>query len=141
MSRGRRRLTHRRPVRFVTGASGHEIRPATRRAPPTRPASQALPTYLQADLADPADAYAAACGHDAVIHAAAISEPMRNTPHTVFQNNLKNAGALVLLIAGSSLSSRARRRTGARDRRLDVHAAKIVAAALDAERAMLVTSR
>ena len=27
-------------------------------------------------------------GHDAVIHAAAIPEPTRNPPHTVFQNNL-----------------------------------------------------
>src|SRR3954463_4265116 len=44
--------------------------------------------YLQADLTSPGDAFAAVRACDAVIHAAAIPEPTRNPPHTVFQNNL-----------------------------------------------------
>ena len=44
--------------------------------------------YIQADLTDAGDAFAAVRGHDAVIHAAALPEPTRNPPHAVFQNNL-----------------------------------------------------
>src|SRR3954453_20327447 len=44
--------------------------------------------YLQADLTDAGDAFAAVRGHDAVIHAAALPEPTRNPAHRVFQNNL-----------------------------------------------------
>ena len=43
---------------------------------------------MQADLTDAGDAFAVVRGHDAVIHAAAIPEPTRNPPHTVFHNNL-----------------------------------------------------
>ena len=44
--------------------------------------------YVQADLTSAGDAYAVVRGHDAVVHAAAIPEPTRNAPHTVFSNNL-----------------------------------------------------
>jgi UDP-glucose 4-epimerase len=44
--------------------------------------------YLQADLSDAGDAFSAVRGHDAVIHAAALPEPTRNTAATVFRNNL-----------------------------------------------------
>jgi nucleoside-diphosphate-sugar epimerase len=44
--------------------------------------------YKQGDLTDAGDAYAIVRGHDAVVHAAAIPEPTRNAPHTVFHNNL-----------------------------------------------------
>src|SRR5690349_2212022 len=44
--------------------------------------------YLQADLTEAGDAFAAVRGCDAVIHTAAIPEPTRNTPHTVFRNNV-----------------------------------------------------
>jgi UDP-glucose 4-epimerase len=44
--------------------------------------------YFQADLTDAGEAFAAVRGHDAVIHAAALPEPTRNAPHTVFGNNL-----------------------------------------------------
>jgi UDP-glucose 4-epimerase len=44
--------------------------------------------YVQANLCEAGDAYFAARGQDAVVHAAAIPEPTRNPPHAVFQNNL-----------------------------------------------------
>jgi UDP-glucose 4-epimerase len=44
--------------------------------------------YVQADLTDAGDAYAVVRGAEAVVHAAAIPEPTKNTPHHVFQNNL-----------------------------------------------------
>ncbi len=44
--------------------------------------------YIQADLTDAGDAFAVARGCDAVIHCAALPEPTRNPPHTVFRNNL-----------------------------------------------------
>jgi nucleoside-diphosphate-sugar epimerase len=44
--------------------------------------------YFQADLSDAGDAFAAVRGHDVVIHCAALPEPTRNPPHTVFRNNL-----------------------------------------------------
>lgn len=46
------------------------------------------PEYRQADLTDAGDAFAVVRGHDAVIHAAAIPDPLHHPPHTVFQNNL-----------------------------------------------------
>jgi nucleoside-diphosphate-sugar epimerase len=44
--------------------------------------------YIQADLAVAGDAFAAVRGQDVVIHCAALPEPTRNAPHTVFANNL-----------------------------------------------------
>src|SRR3954451_17450287 len=44
--------------------------------------------YVQADLTDAGDAFAAVRGHDVVIHCAALPEPTRNAPSTVFRNNL-----------------------------------------------------
>jgi nucleoside-diphosphate-sugar epimerase len=46
------------------------------------------PPYLQADLTNPGDAFAAVRGMEAVVHAAAIPDPTHNPPATVFQNNL-----------------------------------------------------
>jgi UDP-glucose 4-epimerase len=46
------------------------------------------PGYRQADLTNAGDAFAVVRGHDAVIHAAAIPDPLHHPPHTVFQNNL-----------------------------------------------------
>jgi nucleoside-diphosphate-sugar epimerase len=46
------------------------------------------PEYRQADLTNAGDAYAVVRGQDAVIHAAAIPDPLHHPPHTVFQNNL-----------------------------------------------------
>ena len=44
--------------------------------------------YIQADLADPGDAFAVARGQDVAIHCAALPEPTRNPGHVVFRNNL-----------------------------------------------------
>jgi nucleoside-diphosphate-sugar epimerase len=44
--------------------------------------------YVQADLSDAGDAFAVVRGHDVVIHCAALPEPTRNPPHTVFRNNV-----------------------------------------------------
>jgi UDP-glucose 4-epimerase len=51
-------------------------------------APEGAAAYVQADLADAGDAFAAVRGHDAVIHAAAIPDPTHHPPHRVFQNNL-----------------------------------------------------
>jgi UDP-glucose 4-epimerase len=45
-------------------------------------------SYIQADLTDLGDAFAAVRGHDVVVHCAALPEPTRNNPSTVFRNNL-----------------------------------------------------
>ena len=76
----------------ATGAAlmeaGHDVR-ATDLLPPVfeRP-EEGEPDYFQANLTDAGDAFAAVRGAEAVVHAAAIPEPTRNPPHTVFQNNL-----------------------------------------------------
>ena len=44
--------------------------------------------YQQGDLTDAGDAFALVRGHDAVVHTAAIPDPMHNPPHVVFGNNL-----------------------------------------------------
>ena len=46
------------------------------------------PPYVQADLTDAGAAFAVVRGHDAVVHAAAIPDPLHNPPHVVFSNNL-----------------------------------------------------
>ena len=68
--------------------AGHDVR-ATDLLPPVfeRP-EEGEPDYFQANLTDAGDAFAAVRGAEAVVHAAAIPEPTRNPPHTVFQNNL-----------------------------------------------------
>jgi nucleoside-diphosphate-sugar epimerase len=49
------------------------------------------PTYQQADLTSPGDAFAVVRGHDAIVHAAAIPDPQHHPPHHVFSNNLMAA--------------------------------------------------
>lgn len=44
--------------------------------------------YQMADLTDAGEAYAVIRGADAVVHAAAIPDPLHNPPHVVFGNNL-----------------------------------------------------
>ncbi len=68
--------------------AGHDVR-ATDLLPPVfeRPMG-GEPDYFQADLTDAGDAYAVVRTAEAVVHAAAIPEPTRNPPHSVFQNNL-----------------------------------------------------
>src|SRR3954471_22656772 len=68
--------------------AGHDVTALDVGAPVFEAPEPGAPQYLQADLSDAGDAFAAVRGHDAVIHAAAIPEPTRNPPHRVFQNNL-----------------------------------------------------
>src|SRR5215210_1689484 len=68
--------------------AGHEVTALDLGAPVFEAPESGAPRYLQADLTDAGDAFAAVRGHDAVIHAAAIPEPTRNPPHRVFGNNL-----------------------------------------------------
>jgi UDP-glucose 4-epimerase len=72
-------------------AAGHEVTACDLGAPVFEAAPPGAPRYVRADLTDAGDAFAVVRGHDAVIHAAAIPEPTRNPPHTVFQNNLMSA--------------------------------------------------
>jgi nucleoside-diphosphate-sugar epimerase len=44
--------------------------------------------YRQADLTDAGACYALAAGCDAVVHTAAIPQPIHNAPHVVFANNM-----------------------------------------------------
>jgi UDP-glucose 4-epimerase len=72
-------------------AAGHEVTACDLGAPVFEAPAPGAPAYVQADLTDAGDAFAVVRGHDAVIHAAAIPEPTRNPPHTVFRNNLMSA--------------------------------------------------
>jgi UDP-glucose 4-epimerase len=68
--------------------AGHEVTALDLGPPVFEAKPPGAPRYLQADLTDAGDAFAAVRGHDAVIHAAAIPEPTRNPAHRVFANNL-----------------------------------------------------
>ena len=68
--------------------AGHEVTALDLGPPVFEAPVPGAPRYLQADLTDAGDAFAAVRDHDAVIHAAAIPEPTRNPPHRVFANNL-----------------------------------------------------
>lgn len=68
--------------------AGHEVT-ATDLLPPTFEAD--LPgdaPYVRADLTDAGAADAVVRGHDAVVHAAAIPDPLHDPPHVVLRTNL-----------------------------------------------------
>ena len=67
--------------------AGHEVTGCDL-APPVYEGGDSGAHYVQADLSDPGDAFAVVRGQDVVIHCAALPEPTRNAPHTVFRNNL-----------------------------------------------------
>ena len=69
-------------------AAGHDVLAVDLGRPTYERADAGAAGYLQADLTDPGDAFAAVRGADAVVHAAAIPEPTQNTPSTVFRTNL-----------------------------------------------------
>jgi UDP-glucose 4-epimerase len=70
-------------------AAGHAVRatdltrPVWDRAEPGEPED-----YWQVDLTDAGSAHAVVEGCDAVVHTAAIPQPIHNPPHVVFGNNL-----------------------------------------------------
>jgi UDP-glucose 4-epimerase len=69
-------------------AAGHDVTACDLGAPVFERPEPGREAYVQADLTDAGQAFALVRGHDAVIHAAAIPEPTRNSAHVVFQNNL-----------------------------------------------------
>jgi UDP-glucose 4-epimerase len=82
---------HGKVGRYTTAAlldAGHEVLGVDLTRPTFERADPGTARYLQADLTDPGDAFAAVRGADAVVHAAAIPEPTQNAPHTVFRTNL-----------------------------------------------------
>ena len=67
--------------------AGHDVTASDLGAPEfERPLPGA--EYLQADLTDAGEAFAAIRGRDAVIHSAAIPAPTANPGHVVFHNNI-----------------------------------------------------
>ena len=70
-------------------AAGYDVRatdlalPTWDRADPGEPED-----YWQADLTDAGAAYALARDCDAIVHTAAIPQPIHNPPHVVFGNNI-----------------------------------------------------
>jgi UDP-glucose 4-epimerase len=68
--------------------AGHSVTACDLGPPVFERAPEGAPRYIQADLADAGDAFAAMRGQDAVVHAAAIPDPTHNPPQRVFQNNL-----------------------------------------------------
>jgi nucleoside-diphosphate-sugar epimerase len=69
-------------------AAGHEVRACDLAPPGWDRDPEGAPEYWQADLTDAGSAYAAVRGCDAVVHAAAIPQPVKHPPHVVFGNNL-----------------------------------------------------
>jgi UDP-glucose 4-epimerase len=66
--------------------AGHEVTASDR----LTPNFERTPTvrYLQAELRDAGETFAAVRGHEVVIHASAVPDPSQNTPHAVFHNNV-----------------------------------------------------
>src|SRR5215216_5774029 len=68
--------------------AGHDVTALDLGAPVFEGGLPGAAAYWQADLTDAGDAFAAVRGHDAVIHAAAIPDPVHGPAHRVFRNNL-----------------------------------------------------
>jgi UDP-glucose 4-epimerase len=69
-------------------AAGHDVTASDLAAPEFERDEPGQAAYVQADLTDAGQAFAAVRGHDAVIHAAAIPAPTANPAHVVFHNNI-----------------------------------------------------
>jgi nucleoside-diphosphate-sugar epimerase len=68
--------------------AGHEVTALDLGTPVFEGGLPGAAAYLQADLTDAGDAFAAVRGHEAVVHSAAIPDPVHSPAHRVFQNNL-----------------------------------------------------
>lgn len=69
-------------------SAGHEVT-ATDLLPPEHERDLPdQPMYLRADMTDAGAAYAVVDGHDAVVHAAAIPDPLHDPPLAVFRTNV-----------------------------------------------------
>ncbi|MEV0201010.1 NAD(P)-dependent oxidoreductase [Nonomuraea sp. NPDC050691] len=68
--------------------SGHEVTAVDLDRPVFERPAPGEPRYVQADLTDAGQAFAAIREAEAVVHTAAIPAPTSHPPHVVFQNNL-----------------------------------------------------
>jgi nucleoside-diphosphate-sugar epimerase len=69
-------------------AAGHTVRAVDLHPPTFERPEPGEPHYVQADVADAADAFAVVRGADAVVHAGAIPDPNHTPPHVTFRNNV-----------------------------------------------------
>lgn len=72
-------------------AAGHEVTACDLQAPTHERGLPDEPAYQRADLTDAGAAYAVVDGHDAVVHAAAIPDPLNDPPLHVFRTNVSAA--------------------------------------------------
>ncbi len=69
-------------------AAGHEVTATDLGRPTFEAPLPDDPDYVRADLTDAGAADAVVRGHDAVVHAAAIPDPIHDPPHVVLRTNL-----------------------------------------------------
>ncbi len=72
-------------------AAGHEVTATDLGAPVYERELPGAAPYVQADLTDAGSVAALVHGRDAVVHAAAIPDPLHHPPHVVLHNNLMGA--------------------------------------------------
>jgi nucleoside-diphosphate-sugar epimerase len=84
---GARGKVGRAVVAAMQGA-GHEVTEVDLVAPVFEAALPGEPGYLRADLTDAGEAFAVVRGAEAVVHAAAIPDPLHHPPQVVFHNNV-----------------------------------------------------
>ena len=70
---------------------GHDVIATDLQSPTYERGEEEAPRYIRADLTDAGAAFQLVRGADAVVHCAAIPEPMQDVAHMVFQNNLMGA--------------------------------------------------
>jgi nucleoside-diphosphate-sugar epimerase len=84
---GARGKVGRAVVAAMQGA-GHEVTEVDLVAPVFEAALPGEPEYRRADLTDAGEAFAVVRGAEAVVHAAAIPDPLHHPPQVVFHNNV-----------------------------------------------------
>src|SRR3954471_4179797 len=72
----------------VLQRAGHDVTANDLTPPVFEGAADGGVDYVQGDLSDAGDAFGVVAGHDAVIHAAALPDPLHAPAHVVFRNNL-----------------------------------------------------
>jgi UDP-glucose 4-epimerase len=70
---------------------GHEVIATDLQSPTYERGEEEAPRYIRAELTDAGAAFQLVRGADAVVHCAAIPEPLQDVAHMVFQNNLMGA--------------------------------------------------
>lgn len=68
--------------------AGHDVLATDLTRPRFDPEPEGSARYQMADLTDAGEAFAVIRGAEAVVHAAAIPDPLHNPPHVVFRTNL-----------------------------------------------------